>query len=182
VNKIIKKGVDDIKKIIAIFLISLLILSFAIGSIINIMFTKQQSTPSQKSTLPAIKLKKLSNKNKSLTKLSSPTIILFYLPQSASCQQQLEILSKFDKSQSKTTILAVAIGDVRTNKLQQLKQENNFKFEFLIDTKAHLTEELGISAIPTLVFYHPQQEIKFREGLTSEKDLQTIFSSQKIKK
>jgi peroxiredoxin len=182
VNKIIKKGVDDIKKIIAIFFIILLLLSFTVGSIINIIFTKDQSTPSQQSTLPAIKLKNLSKQNKSLTKLSSPAIILFYLPQSTSCQQQLEILSQFNKTQSKFTILAIAIGDVTTNKLQQLKQENNFKFEFLIDTKAQLTEKLGISAIPTLVFYHPQQEIKFKTGLTSEEELQKIFSSQKIKK
>ncbi|MGM0369730.1 MAG: TlpA family protein disulfide reductase [Bacillota bacterium] len=178
-NKIIKKGVANIKKIIAIFFIILLLLSFIVGSVINIILTKDQSTTSQQSTLPAIKLKNLSDKNKSLTKLSSPTIILFYLPQSTSCQQQLEILSKFDKNQNKTTILTVAIGDVKTNKLQNLKQKNNFKFKFLIDTKAQLTEKLGISAIPTLVFYHPQQEIKLKEGLTNEKEFKKYFPHKK---
>ncbi|MBM7557492.1 TlpA family protein disulfide reductase [Halanaerobacter jeridensis] len=140
----------------------------------------RQSTAAKKTTLPQIKLKTLEGKKTSLHQLSTPTLILFYLPQSVTCQQQLKILSELQQQSPQLKIIAIAIGDIKTDKLLQLKKEDDIHFTFLIDTTAQFSEKLQISTIPTLVFYHPSKKLKFKEGLSKEKALSKSIRQELI--
>ena len=162
---------SNIKKLIAIFFIIILLFSFLVGSLINIVFNNKKSNAAEKINLPKIKLKTLTNKDKNINEISKPTLLLFYLPQSPNCQQQLQILSQIHNQKQELNIIAVAIGDIPIKELKDFKKENMINFDFLIDHKAELTEELKITVIPTLVFYHPTQGLKSKEGLIEEKNL-----------
>ncbi|MGM0501871.1 MAG: peroxiredoxin family protein [Bacillota bacterium] len=147
----------------------------------NLIFINQQSTAAQQTTLPKIELRTLNYKTTTLTKLSKPSLLLFFLPQSPTCQQQLDVLSTIKQHNDlQINITAIAIGNLAPKKLQQLKTEKNIQFDFLIDSRAELTEKLKISTIPTLVFYHPQQQLKFTEGLSPEKDLLNLINQHLI--
>ena len=154
-----------------------MVCSFLISSAIN-LFTHRKSSATKKTTLPKIKLDTLDDKQTSLHQISSPSLILFYLPQSATCQQQLEILADYNQQSTSIKIIAIAIGDVDKKKLLQLKKEHNIQFSFLIDTTAQLAEKLQISAIPTLVFYNPSKKLRFKEGLCKNKQLNEIIKQE----
>ncbi|MFO7819004.1 MAG: redoxin domain-containing protein [Halanaerobacter sp.] len=167
-----------IKKLLISFFIFILIASFLVSSLVNLV-QNHQSSAAQKTTLPKTELQVLEGKNRSLHQISEPSLILFFLPQSPNCQKQLKTLTELNQNNS-YQIKAVAIGDVKQEELLELKKELGINFDLLIDTTAKLSEQLKISTIPTLAFYHPQKKVEFKEGLYNKEELSHIMQ-QKLK-
>ena len=100
------------------------------------------------------------------------------MPQSPTCNQQLEILAQVKTQNPQLKIIAIAIGDIKEEKILKLRKKYNLPYTLLIDKKAHLTEQLKITTIPTLVFYHPHKKNKFKEGLCKLKQLNEIIKQE----
>lgn len=143
------------KKIILVLLIIALISGISTSLILTPkLFTQSK----QKTELPDIEIKTAADKTINLnTEIDRKTILLFWLPKSNICQQQLKILQQL-KAEYKTElhIYGVTIGNIQPTKLKKIKEENNLDFPLLIDRRTQLTEELMINSIPTLVFINKQ--------------------------
>ncbi|WP_018249234.1 TlpA family protein disulfide reductase [Orenia marismortui] len=164
------------KKLIIIMITFILIISFFIGGIISIIFKfKEEAHSKEKVHLPKITLTDLENNKISFNKLAQPTILLFFLPQSKSCQEELDILKKFKNQYPKLNILAIAIGNIDPKKIQELINQSEINYPIIIDKKVKLTEKLSVTAIPTLVFYNPYDKPFITVGLKEETELEKLL-------
>ena len=168
------------KKIIIFFTILILLISFIFGSLIQIIFNKPNKVKSEnKIHLPKITLTDLNNNKIKFNKINQPTIILFWLPQSETCQQQLEILTEINqKYQNKLQVLAVGIGNLNQKKIIKLAEEKKVNYPIVIDYKTKLTEKLKISTIPTILIYTPSSRPDLISGLQETKDLENIIKDK----
>jgi peroxiredoxin len=165
------------KKII----LSLFILAFFGGVTTSLILAPKTSTQTQQtSELPDLTLENITGKNINLNKdVSNKTILLFYLPKSSSCKEQLEILQQIkNEYQNSISIYGISIGDIDITKLKNIKKENRISYPLLIDKKAKISEKLLINTIPTLIFINSQGKIIEKNvGLMTNKELKQNLNS-----
>ncbi|MCK8816071.1 redoxin domain-containing protein [Natroniella sulfidigena] len=165
------------KKLILLLVITLLVISFIIGGILNLIFNFRNNNPTitseQEYYLPEITLNTLEEEKIKFNEITQPTILLFWLPQSKSCQQQLEVLTTINNKYSEQIkILAVGIGALSSTELKEVAEQRELDFQIVIDSQAELTEKLKVTTIPTLLLYHPQQESQKLVGFKNESELE----------
>ncbi|WP_408955624.1 TlpA family protein disulfide reductase [Natroniella sp. ANB-PHB2] len=170
------------KKLILLLSIILLIISFIIGGVVSLIISFKNNNPAitseQEYFLPELTLNDLEEEKIKLKKINQPTILLFWLPQSQSCQQQLEVLTTInDTYQNQLQILAVGIGALSKTELRKIAKEKSIDFPIVIDQQAKLTKKLQINTIPTLLLYHPRQEKEKLVGFKNKQELE-----QRLKK
>lgn len=147
----------------ALFLLFIIALISGIST--SLILTPKLLTQSkQKTKLPDIELKTATDKQIKLKqKIDRKAILLFWLPKSSICQQQLKILRQLKTEyKQKINIYGVTIGNVQLAKLMEVKDKTNLNFPLIIDRKAELTEKLMINSIPTLIFINKQKIITER--------------------
>ncbi|MCK8828372.1 redoxin domain-containing protein [Natroniella acetigena] len=165
------------KKLILLLIIILLIISFIIGGILNLIINFRNNDPTitseQEYFLPKVNLNNLEEEKIKFKEINQPTLLLFWLPQSKSCQQQLETLTTiYDQYQDQLQILAIGIGALSKTELREIAKQKSIAFPIIIDSQAKLTEELQITTIPTLLLYHPQQESQKLVGFKNQQELE----------
>ncbi|OCL27677.1 glutaredoxin [Orenia metallireducens] len=167
------------KKLILILVSFILIVGFVIGGTIGIVFKfKAKAHSEEKFLLPKVSLRDLEDNKIKFNKIKKPTILLFWLPQSKSCQQQLENLTIIkEEYDGNLDIMAINIGQIDKKKIEEINIEQRKEILILIDDKAELTEKLQVTTIPTLVFYTPSKKPKTIIGLKEEKELKKLIKN-----
>ena len=164
------------KKLIVILLIISLVIGIIIGGLVKgfLYFTQEDkpATSPGEFQLPEVSLSTLEEDTIEFNSLQQPTVLLFLIPQSQTCQLQLDILTEIH-SHYNLKIITVGIGALEREKLAALKREKGLPFPVVIDRRTELTEKLEISTIPSLVFYQPQSEPKTIIGFQSKTDLKS---------
>jgi|GEM_PF-1988656 len=167
------------KKLILILVSFILIVGFIIGGTISVVFKFKATAHSEENFfLPKVTLKDLGGNKIKFNKINKSTILLFWLPQSKSCQQQLKILSILKKEYTNNlNIMVINIGQIDKKVMEKMNIELQEGIPILIDDKAELTEQLQITTIPTLVFYNPAKQAKTIIGLKEEKELKKLIKN-----
>ncbi|MBM7624519.1 peroxiredoxin family protein [Sporohalobacter salinus] len=146
-------------------LLLLFIIALISGVSTSLILTPKLFTHSQQKTeIPDIELKNTADNTVNLKKeINQKTILLFWLPKSNICQQQLKILQQLkNKYRKNIHIYGITIGNIQSTKLTKVKEKYNLNFPLLIDKRAELTEKLMINSIPTLIFINKQGVITER--------------------
>jgi peroxiredoxin len=151
-----------------------------VGGLINLFFSFQTQNNSadanKKFSLPKITLADLERNKINFSNLNQPTILFFWLPQSKTCRLQLEILSQLQENYtSNLKIIAVGIGALDKKEINNNIETEKINFPIVIDQKTKLTNQLEITTIPTLLFYHPTIKPKTVTGLQTEVKLKKII-------
>ncbi len=165
------------KKIISLLVSLVLIISFLIGGSISLILEKKNTVNSAKKTsLPKITLKNMQNEKINLEQIDKATLLFFWLPQSKSCLQQLEILDNLHlKYKNKINIFAIGIGNLNKSQIKDIINKKQLSYSILIDAKTELTEKIKVTTIPTIVFYSPYHQITRIVGLKREEELENII-------
>ncbi|SJZ33873.1 TlpA family protein disulfide reductase [Selenihalanaerobacter shriftii] len=136
----------------------LFVIAFCSGISISLIFAPKSATQPENLKIPDLTLKTNTGKKINLSKnINTKTILLFWLPKSLSCQKQLQTLQKIQNEYSDSVLIyGVSIGTIEKEAVEEIKIENSITYPLLIDKDAKLSEELLISAIPTLIFINNQ--------------------------
>lgn len=165
------------KKLIIIFLTFILIISFIVGGIIGLILKgKERVEANKKYILSNLSLTDLKGKKVKFNYIKTPTILFFWLPQSKSCQQQLEILEEVNlKRKNQVDIIAVAIGNLKKDTINDIISRKKITYRVVIDKKAELTKNLKITTIPTMIFYSSHKKPILTLGLKTEKTINLLL-------
>ncbi|PRX32531.1 thioredoxin-like protein [Orenia metallireducens] len=167
------------KKLILILVSFILIVAFIIGGTVGTVIKfKATAHSEEKFFLPKVTLRDLKDNKIKFDKINKSTILLFWLPQSKSCQQQFENLKILkEEYNDNLNILAINIGQIDREVMEKINIELQEDIPIVIDDKAELTEQLQITNIPTLVFYNPAKKAKTIIGLKEEKELKKLIKN-----
>ncbi|WP_027339390.1 TlpA family protein disulfide reductase [Halonatronum saccharophilum] len=167
------------KKLIIIFIIFILIISFLIGGTIYLIINRRPKTDTEEKVyLPEVVIHDIKENQFKINKIEKDSILVFWLPQSKSSKLQLKALNNiYQDHKENIDILAIAIGNIDHNQLSDIKEKYKLDFPLLIDLKVELTEKMQISTIPTLVFYKPYGEPTIKYGLINELKLEKLINT-----
>ncbi|MCK8824427.1 TlpA family protein disulfide reductase [Fuchsiella alkaliacetigena] len=160
-------------------LIRLFIIAFLIGFGLNFTNVFNNSQATRELEIPPTTLINTQNQEIELTEELTPSsIILLFLPQSPSSQQQLKNLVEVSNTQDQTEVLAIALGDIKEDKLTKIKEKYELNYPLFIDSKARLATNLAIDTIPTLLAINSQGKIVYKKtGITNPNKLEKIITS-----
>ena len=160
-------------------LIRLFIIAFLIGFGLNFTNVFNNSPTTKNLEVPPTTLINNQNQEIELTEeLTPPSIILLFLPQSPSSQQQLRNLAEINNTPQQTEIYAIALGDIKKDKLIKIKEKYELNYPLFIDSKARLAANLAIDTIPTLLAINSQGRMIYQEtGIINPNKLEEIISS-----